>query len=237
MFLKSERLKYMLTSKEKVLAIIIARGGSKSIPRKNVLPLHGKPLIAWPIDLAHSVSRIDRVVVSTDDDEIMNIAKEHGAEVPFKRPAELATDEVPTLPVIQHALAYLARTEDYKPDIVLLLYPTAPFLRKERIDEALDLFENTDCNSVISVVKDWGQFWKKEHDTYTVLHPKERVNRQQFDPLYKEDGAIYFNRYEVLMDSNTIVDDNNVAFIVMEEDENIDIDEPLDFKKAEEKNI
>ena len=227
----------MLTNGEKVLAIIIARGGSKSIPRKNVSPLQGKPLVAWPVDLAKSVKKIDRVVISTDDDEIMKIAKNHGAEVLFKRPPELATDEVATLPVLRHCLKFLYDKERYQPGIVLLFYPTAPFLSKKRVEEALDMFEKENCNSVVSVVRDWGQFWWKDNEKYQILHPKQRVNRQYFEPLYKEDGAIYFNRYTVLMDQNRLVDEHSVGFVVMDEDENIDIDEPIHFKKAQQKNI
>lgn len=219
-----------------ILAIILARGGSKSIPRKNVLPLHGKPLVAWPVDLAKSVSRISRVVMTTDDEEIASIARKHGAEVPFMRPPELADDQTPTLPVIHHCLTALKEAEGYIPDIVLILYPTAPFLRASRVEEALDLFA-TGCNSVVSVVKDWGRFWRYDADLdkYRVLHPLERVNRQYYQPSYREDGAVYFSRYEVLMEQNKLVDDTNVGFLIMEENENIDIDLPSDMAKAQAK--
>ena len=222
--------------KDKIIAIIIARGGSKSIPRKNVLPLHGKPLVAWPIDLAKSVKKIDRVIVSTDDDEIMSIAKKYGAEVPFKRPAELAEDETPTLPVLQHCVRYLEEHEQYRPDIVVLLYPTAPYLKKERVEEALELFEKTGCKSVISVVKDWGRFWKEQPDgSFRPLHPEKRVNRQYYKPLLREDGAIYYSRYDVLMNQNELVDSTDVAFLYMGEDENVDIDNSRDLRKAQER--
>ena len=223
--------------KEKIIAIIIARGGSKSIPRKNVLTLRGKPLVAWPIDLAKSINRIDRVIITTDDDEIMRIAKQYGAEVLFKRPAELAGDETPTLPVLQHCLEFLEKKESYKPDIILLLYPTAPFLKRERVEEALDLFAKTNCNSVISIIKDWGRFWAldEEKNKYVSFYPKKRVNRQYYEPLYREDGAVYFNRYDVLMKMDKIVDEENVEFLIMKEEENIDIDEESDFKKAQER--
>lgn len=229
----------MSVKKEKIIAIIIARGGSKSIPKKNVLPLHGKPLVAWPIDLAKSIKRIDRIIISTDNEEIMEIAKQYGAEVLFKRPAKLADDKTPTLPVIQHCIEYLEKNENYKPDIILLLYPTAPFLKKERIEEALDLFENTDCNSVISVVKDWGRFWRfnKNNKEYLPFYPEKRVNRQYYKPLYREDGAIYFSRYKVWMDMNKVVDGDKIEFLIMGEDENIDIDNPLDLLKAKNKEI
>jgi CMP-N-acetylneuraminic acid synthetase len=224
----------MLKNKEKVVAIIIARGGSKSIPRKNVLLVGGKPLVAWPIDLAKSIPRIDRVIISTDDDEIMEIAQAHGAQAPFKRPDELSDDQTPTLPVLQHCIRYLEEKEGYKPDIILLLYPTAPFLKKERVEQALDFFEKTSCNSVISIVEDYGRFWRQDGDgAYKPLHPKERVNRQYYKPLYREDGAVYFSRYDIIMKQNKIVDDKNIQFLVMQENENIDIDNPSDLEKAE----
>lgn len=218
-----------------VVAIIIARGGSKSIPRKNLLNLQGKPMVAWPITLAKSVKRIDRVIVSTDDLEIMNVAKKFGAEAPFLRPITLADDETPTLPVLQHCLKYLMEKEKYKPKIVVLLYPTSPLLSKKRVEEALDLFEKYDCNSVVSVVRDWGRFWKKTNDgkTYKPFYPLRRVNRQYYQPLLRENGAIYFSKYDVLMKKNILVDEKNVQFVVMEDDENVDIDFKSDLKKAE----
>lgn len=218
--------------KEKIVAIIIARGGSKSIPRKNVLPLHGKPLVAWPIDLAKSIKRIDRVIISTDDDEILTIAKEHGAEALFKRPSELAQDETQTLPVLQHCITYLENQENYKPDIILLFYPTSPFLKKERVEEALNLFEKTDCQSVLSVTKDLGHFWHKENNLYKRLYPKNISNRQYVEPLYRENGSIYFSRYNSLMKDKKLVSEKNVQFLFMDEDENIDIDIQEDFNKA-----
>ncbi|MDE2001763.1 MAG: acylneuraminate cytidylyltransferase family protein [Patescibacteria group bacterium] len=226
-----------MKKKDNVVAIIIARGGSKSIPRKNVLDFKGKPLIAWPIDLAKSVPGIDRVVVSTEDDEIAEIAKKYGAEVPFKRPAELAQDETPTLPVLQHCVKYLEEHEGYRADIIVLLYPTSPLLRGERIEQALELFRKTDCNTVISVIKDWGRFWKLDEsdNKYKILYPLNRVNRQYYKPLYRENGAIYFSRYEVLMKMDKIVDDANAEFVVMDEDENVDIDNPADLLKARKK--
>ena len=224
----------MKNKKDKIIAIIPARGGSKSIPEKNVQLLHGKPLVAWPIKLAKSVKRIERIIVSTDNDKIMTVAQKYGAETPFKRPVNLAGDETPTLPVLQHCIKYLEEKEEYKPDIIALLFPTAPFLKKERVEQALDFFEKTDCNSVVSVVKDWGRFWRfdKDMNKYIPFYPKKRVNRQYYKPLYREDGAICFSRYEVLMKTNKAIDDTNVQFLVMEEDENVDIDNLSDLLKA-----
>ena len=218
---------------EKVIAIIPARGGSKTIPGKNLVPLGGKPLVAWPIRLAQSVKRIDRITVSTDDDEIMSVARRHGAEVPFKRPAALAKYATPTLPVLHHAIDYIEKNEDYKPDIILLLYPTTPFLRRERIEAALDLFEKTGCNSVMGVVEDWGRFWRLQRGKYIPFHPKKRVNRQYYKPLLREAGNIYFSRYDVIMKMNKLVDESNIEFLELEgEEEIIDIDTPTDLIKA-----
>ena len=222
--------------KSDIIAIIIARGGSKSIPRKNLLKVHGKHLIGWPILLARSVKRIKRVIVSTDDLEIRDIANKYGAETPFLRPRELADEETPTLPVLQHCLKYLKEKEDYIPEIVVLLYPTSPFLNKKRVEEALDLFEKNDCSSVVSAVYDWGRFWKRDQKgKYHPLYPKKRVNRQYYNPLLRENGAIYFSKYEVLINMNKLVDESNVQFVVMEEDENVDIDNLSDLKKARSK--
>lgn len=218
-----------------ILAIIPARGGSKSIPRKNLVPLGGKPLLAWPIELALSIKRIGRVIISTDDAEIAQVAKRYGAEVPFKRPASLASDETSTLPVLQHCLRFLLKNEGYRPQIVLLLYATTPFMSKVRIEEALDRFEETGCNSVVGVVKDWGRFWKSSHGQYVPFYPTRRLNRQFYQPLYREAGNIYFSRYEVIMELKKIVDERIVQFLFIDsEEEMIDIDTQDDLRRAQE---
>src|SRR6185436_3697400 len=115
-----------------VLAILPARGGSKGLPRKNVRLIAGKPLIAYSIEAARSSPLVSRVIVSTDDDEIADVSKRYGADVPFRRPAELAVDIAPTEPVLQHALAYVEETERQPVDAVLFLQPTDIF-RSQRI--------------------------------------------------------------------------------------------------------
>lgn len=222
--------------KMNILAIIPARGGSKSIPRKNMKLLGDKPLVAYPIELAKSVSKINKIIVSTEDEEIKSIAEKFGAEVPFLRPIDLAKDETPTLPVLQHCVKYLEENQDYKADLIFLLYPTNPFLKKETINQAIKLFEETNCNSVVSVIKDYGRFWKfnKNLNKYCLFYPEERVNRQYFTPLYKENGAIYFSNYKTVMVKNKIVADP-VEFIIMKESDLVDIDTFSDWKKAESK--
>lgn len=123
----------------------------------------------------------------------------------------------------------------YRPDLVLTLFPTCPFLKKTKAKEALNLLVEMKYNSVISVSKDWGRYWidQEGNETYKILYPPERINRQYYTPLHKENGAIYFSNYETIMVKNLIVDDSSVGFVIMEEDEVIDIDKPSDWEKAE----
>ena len=222
---------------KKILAIIPAREGSKRIPKKNIKRLGSKPLLAYPIELAKSIKQIDKVVVSTDSSEIAKVATQYGAEIPFIRPTELATDETPTLPVLQHCIRYLERKEKYKPDLVLLLYPTCPFLDKKIVIKAIELLRNKRCNSVVSVEKDYGRFWSygKYTNRYVPLYPEKRVNMQYYRPLLRENGAIYFSKYNVIMKKNKMVDENRVSFLVMKSGELIDIDAPEDWEEAEER--
>ena len=216
----------------KIVAIIPARGGSKGIPRKNIKELCGKPLIAYIIETALKVEELDRVIVSTEDKEIAEIAREHGAEVPFIRPEELARDETPTLPVLQHAVKYLEEKENYRPEIVVLLYATSPHLMAERVSEAIKMLKKGRFDSVLSVVEDRGHYWTEKEDNYEKIYPKVEKNRQFTKPLFKENGAIYICKRAILMEKNEIVG-GKIGFLVMKREESIDIDEPLDFEFAE----
>lgn len=216
----------------KTVAIIPARGGSKGIPRKNVKELNGKPLIGYIIETALGVDEIDRVIVSTEDPEIEAAARSFGAEVPFTRPLELAGDEIGTLPVLQHAVSYLEENENYKPDIVILLYATSPMLSHSRIMEALGLIKEKNFDSVLSVIEDRGHYWIENRGKYERFYPKNLRNRQFTKPLFKENGAIYITKRDILMEKNEIVD-GNIGFLVMEERETVDIDEPFDFEIVE----
>jgi len=217
---------------KEIIAIIPARSGSKGIKNKNLQILGGKPLVAWPIELAKSVKKITRIIVSTDDRKIAKVAKEYGVEIPFLRPKSLAKDETPTLPVLQHCLKYLREKEGYKPEIVCCLYPTAPFLKRKTIVKALSLFEKSNCNSVMSVVEDDGKFWVYERNKYRPLYPKERVNRQYYRPLYREAGNIYFSKYKVLMKMNKLIAKEKLEFIFVSSEETVDIDSLADLQTA-----
>ncbi len=227
-----------------ILAIIPARGGSKSIPKKNIKLLEDKPLIAYPIELAKSISLINKIIVSTDSTEIAEVAKKYGAEVPFIRDGELAKDETPMLPVLHHSIKFLEERQHYKADYILLLYPTCPFLKKETVEKALHILLTENCNSVMSVEEDYGRFWKLDETTnqYRPFYPLNYVNRQYYKPLFKENGAIYFSIYTALMSKDKLsgkdtrlIDKDSVKLIFMKPGEVVDIDTPNDWNKAEEK--
>ena len=216
----------------KTIAIIPARGGSKAIPRKNIKELCGKPLIAYIIETALKVKELDRVIVSTEDKEIADVAKKYGAEVPFIRPEELAKDETPTLPVLQHTVKYLEENENYKPDIIVLLYATTPLINKEKISEAIKMIGEGSLDSVISVFDDRGHYWIEKDNNYVRFYPKIVENRQTAKPLFKENGAIYVCSRELLMEKNEIAG-GKTGLLKMKTEESIDIDEPLDFEFVE----
>jgi len=135
----------------KVVAVIPARGGSKKVPNKNLKSFCGQPLITWTILTALQSKKLDRVIVSTDSKAIAKVAKNCGAEVPFSRPAELATDVIGIEPVMKHVYQWLLEKEGYKADGLLLLFVTNPLRQVFHINQALDIFEKTNCDSVISV--------------------------------------------------------------------------------------
>jgi CMP-N-acetylneuraminic acid synthetase len=135
------------------LALVPARGGSRTIPRKNIRPLAGRPLISHVLAAIRESDAVDRVVVSTDDEEIASVARAAGGETPFLRPAELAGDEVSGIAVVEHALRWLAEEEGYEPEFVLLVQPTEPFVRPEQIRAALELLVARGADSAITTVE------------------------------------------------------------------------------------
>lgn len=219
--------------KEKIVAIIPARGGSKGIPRKNIKLLNGKPMISYIIKSALAVKEIDRVIVSTDDDEIANISKEYGAEVPFIRPPELAEDSIPTTPVLQHAIKWLKDNENYDADIVVLLYATSPLLKSEKIKEAIEKINgNKNVDSVVSGCMDDKYHWKIEKKDLIRFYPKKLVNRQFMNPLFRENGAIYISRKHILENTDKYIG-GKIDYIIMDEKNSWDIDKESDFEIVE----
>lgn len=173
-----------------VLALIPARGGSKGIPKKNIYPLLGKPLIVWTIEAARRSKRITRVIVSTDSQEIADIAKTAGAEIPFLRPAEFAQDDTPDLPVFEHALSWLNEQENYEPDFVVHLWPTSPYRKPEHIDDAIELLEKNPYADAVRSVTIPSQtpfkMWRRDKGPY--LSP---IMAAEYAKLYATHPALH----------------------------------------------
>lgn len=221
------------------LAIIPARGGSKGIPRKNLADVNGKPLIVHSIEHALAANSVQRVIVSTEDDEIRRVALAAGAEVPFLRPDELAGDEVLDWPVFEHALHYLEETENYCPEIVVHLRPTAPLRRATWIDEAVALLKNDpQADSVRSVsppdkhpyrifrISEQGYLdpiMKHEHPLPYLLR------RQDLPPMYYYNCVIDVTRRQTIFNKKSMTGDNMLPYI-MNADEAFDIDTPADLE-------
>lgn len=228
----------------RILGIITARGGSKSIPRKNIKELAGKPLIAYTIEAARDSGVFDRLILTTDDEEIAAVGREWGVEVPFMRPGELAQDTTPTLPVLQHALVWLKEQEGYEPEAVMILQPTTPFRKPEHIRGAAELLDRTGADSVVSVVEIPGNYnphwaFRADEELRATLYLggaiKTRIKRRQDLPrAYSPNGMIYLFRPRFLFDAadpNFYGDD--VRTFVVSEELSINIDSPEDWTLAE----
>jgi len=202
----------------RLFGFIPARGGSKGIPGKNLRPVAGKPLIAWTIEAALAARRLDRVVVSTDSEEIAEVARACGAEVPFLRPAALATDEASTEIAMLHALDALAKG-GYRPDGMVLLQATSPYRRPGRIDEAVALFEREEADSLVSVTPLHAFLWHNPAAPQATYDPVRRPRRQDIPPeeqRYRENGSIYVTRTAVLRETGSRLAGRIVLFAMSE---------------------
>lgn len=195
----------------KILGIITARGGSKGIPGKNIKPLLGKPLIAYTIDAAKESGVIDRLILSTDDEAIAEVAKQYGCEVPFMRPADIADDKAAHLPVLQHAVKALEEKDGYKPDYVLLLQPTSPLRQASHIKEAVELIQKSGADSVLSVAEIPENYHYKKAMTVNEAGVLRLVKdgdpiynriarRQELEKNYWSVGSIYLFKTSLLFD-------------------------------------
>lgn len=219
-----------MTAKPRVLAIIPARGGSKSIPRKNLQLAAGRPLIAWTIDAARRSRSLDRIIVSTDDAEIASVAREWGAEVPMLRPADLARDDTPGLDPVLHAVSWLGDREGYQPDLVMLLQPTSPLRTAADIDAAIDLFVQRQALALCSVSPNLHPAsWSSRLSRDGVLvdfrpDSDEPASRQAAETLYEQNGAIYIVDRSHLLRNRTLYAPETLAY-VMPADRSIDVDD------------
>ncbi|OME87131.1 acylneuraminate cytidylyltransferase [Paenibacillus sp. FSL A5-0031] len=218
-----------MINNKKCLAIIPARGGSKGVPRKNIREIAGKPLIAWTIEEAKKSKYIDRLVLSSEDSEIMEIARIHGCDVPFVRPAHLAQDETSSMDMVFHVLNELP---DY--DYVVLLQPTSPLRSIEDIDGCIDVMLGLDAPSCVSMTEpEKSPYWMytlQENHRLQPLIPEEPTasRRQDLRKAYALNGAVYAASVDLLVEAKSFVTNDTVAYI-MPKNRSYDIDTEEDF--------
>lgn len=223
----------------RILCVIPARGGSKGLPKKNIMLMNGKPLIYYSIAEAKKSKYIDRIIISTDDKDIAEVALEYGAEVPFLRPGELAKDDTPgNLPVV-HAVEWLKDNQEYAADYVVLLQPTSPLRTSQDIDRAMETVLQSKANYLASVAKVNEQpFWMRTIEggkLKPLISPdesKKALRRQDLPEVYVLNGAIYIYKADVLI-NNPYMKGEEPSPYIMPRERSIDIDKILDFKIAE----
>ncbi len=214
------------------LCVIPARGGSKGVPRKNLLDVGGKPLIVWTIEQALAVGELD-VLVSTDDPEIADVARAAGARVPWLRPAEIAQDTTPTEPVVRHAIEQVT-TERGRPDAVLLLQATSPVRHDDTVARALAEFTDTGVDSMVGVIAQAPFLWQAGDPPTAAYDITARPRRQDLTSQtlrYRETGSLYLTRTEIYEQHDNRLG-GRIGLFVMTEDEGIDIDTELDVALA-----
>ena len=225
-----------------ILALVPARGGSKSIPRKNLRRFAGHPLVAYSIAAGLQAQSVSRVIVSTDDEEIAEVSRRYGAEVPFLRPVELAADDTPDLPVFLHALAWLKEREDYRPEIVVQLRPTSPVRPPDCVDQAVELLRNRpDAGSVRGVVLS-GQnpykMWRVVEDGSmhpllgTEYHEPYNMPRQKLPSTYWQTGHIDAIRTTTILEKGSMSGEV-VLPLMLDPQYTVDIDTLRDWERAE----
>lgn len=223
-----------------ILCTICARAGSKGVPKKNIRPLLGKPLIAYTIEHALACPQITRTAVSTDSIEIAGVAKEFGAEVPCIRPSHLATDEASKLPAIQHLVRYYIEEMKFVPAYVVDLDPTSPLRTMEDIERCIDLIMNDpECDSVITGYRSnknpYFNMVELDYNGFASLSkkPEGRVVRRQDAPIvYAMNASVYVWKTDILFQREDIIS-GRTRFIEMPEERSIDIDSETDFKLIE----
>jgi len=224
----------------RVLGLIPARGGSKGVPGKNVARLGGKPLIQHTIDSARAATRLSRIVVSTDADDIAEVGRSLGIDVPFMRPATLATDDAPMLGVVQHALDTLESSGDTRYDAVCLLQPTNPFRSPGLIDRCIDEFDRSRADAVVTVLRvpsehhpQWTYLRGDDGGLHLAMGGTDPISRRQDLPVaYHREGSVYVTRREVI-DRGSLYGDRLIG-VEVDADRSVNIDTIADWRRAED---
>jgi N-acylneuraminate cytidylyltransferase len=224
-----------------VLALIPARGGSKGVLKKNIRDIDGKPLIAYSIETAYASDYVDRVVVSTDSEEIADVAREYDAEVPFMRPSEFAEDLTPDLPVFEHCLGWFADEEGYEPELIVHLRPTGPLRTAAEVDDSLEHFcSHPEADSLRSVEDPPAspyKMWQPDGEYMTPFteHPEieDAMNapRQTLPTVYQTTPDIGICRRSTVLDQESIIGEHVVPYEI--DRTTVDIDTPTDLQFAE----
>jgi N-acylneuraminate cytidylyltransferase len=223
----------------KAVAFIFARGGSKGLPGKNIRPLHGKPLIAWSIEHALAVKRIERVIVSTDSEEIATVARDYGAEVPFIRPAELARDDSPEWLTWRHALNYFRETMGALPEVMVSVPTTAPLRLALDIENCLDEYEKGATDMVITVTdahrSPYFNMVKTNADGTVGLvnPPRSAIARRQDAPVVYNMATVCYVASPNFVMNHSAIFEGRVKAVQVPTERAIDIDTLLDFQIAE----
>ncbi|MBF0522459.1 MAG: acylneuraminate cytidylyltransferase family protein [Candidatus Omnitrophica bacterium] len=223
-----------------ILGLILARGGSKGIPDKNITDFCGKPLIAWTIDAAKKSRFLSRIAVSTDSLKIAKVAKKYGAEIPFLRPKELASDKSPSDESIVHALRWYEEHEGYVPEFLMLLQPTSPLRTAEDIDNCVRLLikKNGKVDGVVSVKEAQEHpLWMKKINSEglvenAIKNAKVPTQRQQLPPLYSLNGAVYLVKTDCFLNGKRLIPKKTAAY-VMPRERSVDIDDVVDLAMAQ----
>jgi len=221
----------------KILGIIPARGGSKGIPGKNIRLLNGKPLIYYTVEAARASELIDRLILTTDSPEIAEIGKSLGVDAPFLRPPELAQDDTPMLPVLEHAIQHV-ESGGWQPEIIVLLQPTAPLRRGEHIRLAVNMLMESKCDSVVSVVEVPRHYVPdfvlkiEEGKLKPFLDAPLVTRRQDARPAFSRDGTIYVFWRDMFFEKHTIYGDD-CRPILIPDHESCNLDTMMDWQEAE----
>jgi N-acylneuraminate cytidylyltransferase len=218
------------------LAVIPARGGSKRIPRKNIKPFCGKPMIAWSIEAALQSRCFDQVIVSTDDAEIADVARQHGADVPFMRPAELSDDHTGTIPVIRHAIEWFIQ-QGRTVEQVCCLYATAPFITAEDLNRAMQVLQGGDCDYAFSVTSYAFPIQRairiNERGRVEMFNPEHFNTRSQdLEEAFHDAGQFYWGRADAWLQGKQIFSPNALP-VLLPRHRVQDIDTPEDWARAE----
>jgi CMP-N-acetylneuraminic acid synthetase len=221
------------------MAIIPARGGSKRLPKKNIMPLCEKPLIGWTIEASIKSNCFDEVIVSSDDDNIIEIAKKYGASVPFIRPKELASDTATSYDVVKHAVEFYKNELNKEFDFIVILQPTSPLRTAAHIQEAIKQRTDMNADAIVSVCEVehsplWMNTLPDDKSMNKFIDDKiKNLRSQDLPKYYRLNGAIYIAKTDRFLQDRSVLFSNNIFAYIMNMEQSVDIDNKIDFALAE----